>query len=219
MDRVPSNHRLAERKLISLVDSGEWEIDDAGRIWRVAVRSESRGTVRTRPCQRRRAEKQLSSGYLMVRATIEGRRVVGLAHRLVWQHRHGDIEPGATINHKNGLKDDNRPGNLEPRSYGGNTAHAHRAGLRDQRGEKNPAAKLTDNQVAQIRNAYASDGFTMQQLADRFDVSVQHISRVIKGGRRASQLGPVSDVADLRHSVCDRDPATGRFVGRKADAA
>lgn len=38
MDRVPSNHRLAERMLIRLVEIGEWEIDDQGRIWRTKVR-------------------------------------------------------------------------------------------------------------------------------------------------------------------------------------
>ena len=217
MGRVPSNHRLAERLLIQLVRSGEWEIDEAGRIWRVAVRRGGPRRFRLVPCARRRAEHRVG-GYLQVRASMGGRRVHGLAHRLVWQHRHGDIEPGHTINHKNGIKDDNRPDNLEPRSYGGNHAHAHRTGLIDQRGEKNPAAKLRDNQVAQIRNAYAAGGFTMQALADRFGVSVQHVSKIVKGQRRAAQLGPIATAADLRHSVSERDPITGRFLGR-SDAA
>jgi len=39
MDRVPSNHRLAERKLIAMVRAGEWEIDNEGRIWRVCITS------------------------------------------------------------------------------------------------------------------------------------------------------------------------------------
>lgn len=207
MDRIPSNHRLAERKLISLVRDGEWEIRGDGSIWRI-------GRCRSGPSRYGRVEKRLPSGYLMVRAMRGGKRIVGLAHRLVWQHVHGDIQPGMTVNHVNGLKDDNRPENLMLASYGEQVRHAHRSGLLDQYGQTNPAAKLTNNHVVQIRNAYASGGHTMEALSIRFGVTVQTISKIVRGQRRSKQGGP-TQAGDQRHFAGERDERTGRFVGKK----
>ena len=207
---------LNERRLIAFVRSGEWEIDAAGRIWRVMLRTGNRydGGFRVVTCKRRRVEKATPQGYLQVRAMVAGKRLHCGAHRLVWQHFRGDIPPGDEINHRNGLKDDNRPDNLLCGSAGENMEHAHAGGLRDQHGEKNPAVKLTDNQVAQIRLAYSQGGHTMAALAARFSVAVQTISRIVRGQRRCRQGGPVLG-SDQRHDACEHDSATGRFVGKK----
>ena len=213
MDGIPSNHRLAERELIKLVRDGEWKIHPDGSIWRFKVRGGNRytGMSQLRSCAPRRVEKRLPAGYLMVRAMRGSKRVCGLAHRLVWQHFNGDIPPGLTVNHKNGIKDDNRPENLELVTGSEQAKHSHRNGLRDQHGQRNPAAKLADNQVAQIRLAYDQGGHDMQGLAERFGVSSQQISRIVRGQQRPKQGGPVSH-ADLRHIASGRDPVTGRFI-------
>lgn len=190
---------LAERVVIEAVRRGILAIDSEGRVWR-HTRSGSK-----------RAEHRLPSGYLQVRWMVHGRRYHALAHRLIWQHFNGDIPPGYEINHDNGLKDDNRPRNLLCGTAGLNVEHAHWGGLRDQHGERNPAAKLIDNQVAQIRLAYNRGGYTMEQLAKRFEVRVQHISRVVRGQRRAKQGGPIAE-NDQRHSANQRDQETGRFL-------
>jgi len=96
------------------------------------------------------------------------------------------------VNHANGRKTDNRPVNLELVSSSENTRHAHRTGLKDQYGQRNPAAKLTDRQVAEIRLAYACGGISQQSLAEEYGVRFQHISRLIRGQRRGKQAGPVS---------------------------
>jgi hypothetical protein len=215
MGRIPSNHRLAERKLITLVQSGEWEIDKQGRIWRLSVRRGLKtGGSHLIPTNRCRVEKLLPSGYLFIRATIDGVRINGLAHRLVWQHYHGNIPEGMIVNHKNGLKDDNYPDNLIPSTYSDNAIHAHKGGLIDQYGQKNPAVKLTDREVAQIRMAYVDGRYTMKELAKRFKVTFQTISRIVRGKERQRQGGPIQE-RDLRHSVCDRDAISGRFVSKK----
>lgn len=198
MDRVPANHRLAERTLIQFVQSGEWKIDNQGRVW---------------TCRGKRAEKRLQTGYLMVRRMINGFRYVGLAHRLVWQYFYGDIPPGRCINHRNGAKDDNRPENLEIVTYSENQKHAYRIGLSDEHGERNPAAKLSDATVEAIRQIYAAGGITQSELAIRYGVAFQTISKIIRGERRARQAGAVSK-ADHRYCACGQDPATGRFTGK-----
>ena len=207
---------LYERLLISLVEDGQWEIDTDGRIWRHWIRTGRKGggshLVR---CERRRVERRVPLGYLQVRASLDGRRLYTGAHRLVWQHFNGDIPPGHEINHDNGLKDDNRPTNLVCCTAGENLRHAHGNGLIDQFGEKNPSSKLTNSDVAQIRLAYARGGYTQAELADRFGVKHQHVSRIVRGQRRAKQCGHVFE-SDLRHAVGERDSATGRFLGKKA---
>lgn len=211
MGRISDN----ERALIELVRDGQWEIDSQGRIWRTAhwvgLRNGGKHLV---PCERRRVEKVLPQGYLQVRATIDGKRLHTGAHRLVWQHFNGDIPVGHEINHKNGLKDDNRPGNLTCGSAGDNIAHAHRAGLIDQHGQKNPAAKLSDSEVAKIRLAYTQGGYTQAQLAEKFGVAHQTVSKLVRGHRRGKQGGPTRD-ADHRHLSTERDPVTGRITSTK----
>lgn len=206
---------LGERILIALVRDGQWQIDDQGRVWRTAIRIGLKGGgSRLLPCKMRRVEKKTPGGYLQVRAVVAGKRVHVGAHRLVWQYFKGDIPPDHEINHDNGLKDDNRPANLLCGTGGENARHAHRGGLKDQHGQKNPSAKLTDNQVAQIRLAYDRGGYTQAQIAERFGVSHQAVSKIVRGQRRAKQGGPTK-AEDLRHAGDHRD-ATGRFVGKKA---
>ncbi|WP_182442185.1 HNH endonuclease [Cereibacter sphaeroides] len=206
----------AEKILIALVRDGEWTIKPDGTIWRQSRRIGNRhdGSSLLIPCATERAERLLPTGYLMVRAMRNGVRTNGLAHRLVWQHAHGDIPDGMQINHRNGIKDDNRPENLELASATDQAKHAHGSGLIDQTGQRNPSAKLSDRQVAQIRNAYQQGGYTMEQLGQRFGVSFQAISKIVRGKRRPKQGGPVAG-DDLRHCVCEQDEATGRFIGKR----
>jgi len=201
---MPSNHRLAERRLIAMVRDGVWSIDGQGRIWKRTTRSGREiGPVL--------ADKLLPSGYRMIRAMLGGRRVCGLSHRLVWQHARGDIAEGMVINHLNGLKDDNRIENLEVVSYRENTLHAYRVGLVDEHGERNPAATLSDHDIGAIRAAYAAGDVTMAALGDRFGCSLQHVSKLIRGERRPKQAGPTGPT-DHRHIASERDQKTGRFI-------
>lgn len=186
MGRIPSNHRLAERFLIQFVESGEWEIDSLGQIWMLKKQGKA--------CVRKRAEKEVSHGYLMVRRMINGFRHAGVAHRLVWQYFHGDIPAGMCINHKNGVKNDNRPENLEVATYSENISHAYAMNLADEHGERNPAAKLLDSEIQSIRLAYMSENVTQAELATRYNVAHQTVSKIVRGERRQKQDGPTDPV-------------------------
>lgn len=192
---MPANHRLAERRLIALVQDGQWEVDGEGRVWRTGLRTGLRtGGSHVVAVARRRAEKVLQSGYLMLRAVLEGHRVVGLAHRVVWQHAHGDIPEGMVVNHINGRKGDNRPCNLEVVSYSRNAMHAHRVlGVNPQHGQHNPMAKLTPSDVAEIRASVAR-GERVIEVAARFGIAFQSVYRLCHGER----WGHLRSPADLR---------------------
>jgi hypothetical protein len=201
--------RPVEAVVYEFVASGILRIDADGRIWRVKDRRQRTGQL----CVPRRAESRLPLGYLQVRILVGGRLYHVGAHRLVWWHFNEPIPDGMVINHLNGIKWDNRPVNLECVTPSENMSHAYRTGLKDQRGQKNPAAKLTDRQVIEIRLLYAQGGITQQAISERYGVRFQHVSRIVKGQRRASQLGPILS-GDLRYGG-EKDPVTGRFVATK----
>lgn len=48
-------------------------------------------------------------------------------------------------------------------------------------GEKNPAAKLTQERVEEIRRVRADEGLSYSQLVARFGVSKSQVARIVKG--------------------------------------
>lgn len=175
----PYDATFNEREMIRLVYSGEISIDERGRIWRIGIRYKN-GKELYPVNPPRRAERRTRDGYLEFRAMWDGMRRYVQAHRLVWQYFHGDIPEGMTINHKNGVVDDNRPSNLELMDMSEQNAHSVQIGHRDMSGENNNNAKLTQSQVDSIRIMYLS-GMKQKDIARHFNVSRSQVSRVARG--------------------------------------
>lgn len=51
-------------------------------------------------------------------------------------------------------------------------------------GEENPATKLSDEEVREIRRLAEESSLTHYDIADRFGVSQPHIGRIVRGERR-----------------------------------
>jgi hypothetical protein len=165
----------AEEFVYRAVVDGTLEIDPEGRVWRNSKKG------------RRRAENDPGE-YLQVRLMRDGIRVHACASRLVWRHFNGSIPAGLTVNHKNGHKKENAPGNLELASYSEQQIHAlHILGVGrvDQNGMKNAMAKVTAEQVAEIRRRRAT-GEKLRSIAADFGVTYQAVSKIARGSRWAS---------------------------------
>ena len=180
-----ANIKRSEIPVYEVVTAGELEIDAKGRIWRVAKRTGNGrgGGSSVTPCAKVRAEHASTMGYLQVRATVGGKRWCSLAHRLVWMHLNGVIPDGFTINHKNGIKADNRPSNLELATYSEQALHAINVlmvGRTDQRGKRNAMVKLTVADVREIRDR-RSRGETQASIARDYGVAFQTISDIDRG--------------------------------------
>ena len=202
-----------DEEVYAAVLAGELEVDAEGRIWRVMKRGWSRWEHKTvsRPCQRVRAEND-TGDYLMIRSMWNGKRVCTGAHRLVFRHFKGPIPEGLTVNHDNGKKKDNRPGNLLLATYSDQMKHAYRTELKAEDGEVNPAAKVTDATVEEIRREYARGGVTQKEIADRVGLKFQTISKIVRGDRRRKQAGPIGDYVRRRNQP-DRDRnSVGQFT-------
>lgn len=168
----------AEKDLIRLVYDKEISIDEQGRIWRIGVRyNKGRDLYRVPP---RRAEHRTRDGYLEFRAMYGGRRRYVQAHRLVWQYFYGEIPPGQTINHINGIVNDNRPTNLELATMAEQITHSVKIGRRSAAGEDNNNATLTADEVEQIRILHRG-GMMQKHIARQFGVSKSQISRIVRG--------------------------------------
>lgn len=75
-------------------------------------------------------------GYLRVCISTSGRRVLLMAHRIVWVSAHGPLPDGHEVDHRNRVKDDNRIENLEAVTRAVNMVRATRAGAFKNAGRK-----------------------------------------------------------------------------------
>jgi hypothetical protein len=103
----------AEDFVYECVKTGELEIDDEGRVWRLRVRHYSVQAFEAivSPVKRRRAESDVGD-YFQVRALLWGTRYSASAHRLVWRHFNGPLEEGCHVLHRDGCRKNNHPDNL-----------------------------------------------------------------------------------------------------------
>jgi hypothetical protein len=117
------------------------------------------------------------SGYLKIGLTKNKKRIHYLIHRLVCLNFLGKHLEKIEVNHKNGIKSDNKLENLEWCSPSENSKHAYKIGLRSQKGQKNNLSKLTDKQVYEIK--YIKRNMSQIKLAHEYNVSKSSINYII----------------------------------------
>lgn len=135
----------------------------------------------------RRSEKLITKftshwGYSHVYLCVGGnKKQKKFVHRLVAEAFIQNPDNKPQVNHINGVKTDNRLENLEWCTQSENQRHAIRTGLkRVFAGENNHCAKLTMDQVREIRGAYVKKYGVITALARKYNVSDTAIYYVIQ---------------------------------------
>lgn len=143
------------------------------------------GNVKSFRKPHRRCEKILKpvdiggkvSGYSVVDLG-DGKKIVRhLLHRLVAVTFLDNPENKTQVNHKNGIKKDNRLENLEWNTRSENQLHSIATGLRSTVGIKNSQCKLSNEDVLKIFN----DKRTYSITSKEYGVSISTISDIKRG--------------------------------------
>lgn len=168
-------------------------------------------------------------GYVLIKARndITGKRDDLLIHRLVAEAFIPNPDNLPDVNHKHGVKDDNRVSELEWCTQLENTRHAIETGLYKPWGEDNGQAKLNWEQIQEIRNSYKpwDREFGGQALAKKYGVSDSTIDTIVRGlswqdseyDYRPSRRKLTMDQAEeIKNSYIPKDPNfSGRALAEK----
>lgn len=120
-----------------------------------------------------------SHGYLQVNLWKNDKPKSNLVHSLVASAFIGERRKGLHINHKSGIKTDNRASNLEYVTRSQNSQHALSMGLLE-RGETHYRSILTEAQVIDIKRKIAY-GIKPSEIAKEYNVSYGAIRNIATG--------------------------------------
>lgn len=103
-------------------------------------------------------------------------------HKFVSLAFFGERTNKQEVNHKDGIKTNNSPNNLEYCSRSFNMLHAYANGLeKPMRGELNGNAKLSESQVLDIRRTAANSGryYGRKMLSEKYGISEAHVKDIV----------------------------------------
>ena len=174
--------RRKDRIIHRVLSMGKYTVDHEGRIFDMDPRNCGRHAPRLVSVRR------TPRGYCVCKLRVPGGTAVDAqVHRVVMIAFHG-LPPAdrRDVNHRDGVKHNNRPANLEWCSQGQNVRHAWRTGLcstRHLQGSNNPASVLSSRDVSEIRRRYRPHSHTNggRQLAREFGINKTTVRKILNG--------------------------------------
>lgn len=171
IDRYPTGVEEIWKMIPAPEFKGLYEASSFGRIRRAAPgRYTYPGRILKTPCN--------SSGYPHLALWNGELRKYFLAHQLVALAFLGPCPFGHEVNHKDGVKTNNKIDNLEYVTPSGNCRHALTYGLNiPPHGEQHFRAKLTEQDVCDIREALTK-GESLRSLGRKYGVHATTIRNI-----------------------------------------
>lgn len=119
-------------------------------------------------------------GYMRISLSDNGFQNTQKIYRLVAIHFIPNPENKPQVNHKNGIKADNRAENLEWCTHQENMTHASVNGLM-MAGENNSSSILNSEKVIQLRQLHRQGNISIRSLAKKFEISYPTARNIIIG--------------------------------------
>jgi hypothetical protein len=162
---------------------GYYEVSNLGRVRSLERYIEQKGSKRI---YKRKIKPRFlkphkcGSGYLTVTLSKGEKQSQLMIHRIVAEVFIPCDTANYEVCHNDGNKCNNVVSNLRWDSRSGNFADKIKHGT-DANGTKNPMAKLNSQQIKEIRNMEG----TLTEIADKFSVSISHVSNIRNRKSRA----------------------------------
>lgn len=154
---------------------GKYAITKEGMVWSYPRRGTKLKGNWIKPVKHYKGYLQ----YYLATGKRSQRKIV-MAHRLVALTYLPNPKNEKEINHKNGIKTDNRLENLEWSNRSDNLKHAVRLGLlKMPKQENHPRSKLNKLKVTEIRQKYKTGNYTQRQLAREYEVNQRNIWSIV----------------------------------------
>lgn len=120
-------------------------------------------------------------GYLRAPLTVNNVQKYFSIHRLVAQSFIPNLNNLPEVNHKNGIKSDNRIENLEWCDRSFNKRHSYRVLQEMPRcGLKNGMTKITESIIIEIRKNHSHSSATYNEIGAMYNISGTHVWRILK---------------------------------------
>jgi hypothetical protein len=122
--------------------------------------------------------KKCKFGYYRVPLVdLNGYQKNFLVHRLVLINFSAFDQEKKQVNHINGDKTDNRIENLEWVTCSENQIHAHKIGLKSQKGENHAQARLKESDILEIRKLIQL-GYKQKVIAEKYGIIRSYVSEI-----------------------------------------
>lgn len=159
--------------------AGQYEVSSLGNVRSIARTCRSRWGTKKPVAGRAMKASLQPTGYPALTLRKGGKGYRRAVHRLVALAFIPNPDGKPQVNHKNGDKTDNRAENLEWVTGSENCRHALAEELYQMaRGEQRASAKLTEDNVREIR-ALARSGMFHRDIAAQFGVGRKAITKVV----------------------------------------
>lgn len=149
---------------------GLYQVSNMGRVKSMKRVCKTNGRVHYTVSEKIRKYSQHNQGYVMVTLSKKGVNRIYLVHRIVAKSFIPNADNLPEINHKNGVKYDNRIENLEWCTSSENQQHAFDTGLQKPLCGERVSYKLKDKDVFKIRELYAN-GASAYSIAKKYNLS------------------------------------------------